>query len=337
MRTQVPINVPAWWLIIMPVLTMLLIGVIVLIVINIVNNRQKKITKVEEESNNSNSKDKNSKDKTLTSWISKKDLLYWLLIVCLGTISLFTFRYKDATEVISHWGFAGTIVSIILAVIAIGFTLFQTLTSELSSEKITKSAEKIEDITNKLDTRSIVKSSEIMKDAAEYLKENMASIEEKLNEINNGQKQFNEFATGFQESSSFSNQSQRVEHFLSLNNFTEKILPGLPRFPKLFVYAYFSIFLKGKRITEKISDDLTQILTDYDTANSNSLKGKEYIKGANMASQGATYSFINRLGLVDLFLNLDISEKQKLIETCKQIIINDEEYIAILDNYIKNI
>lgn len=316
---------------------MLLIGIIILIVINLVNTRQKKIIEKEEESKNSKTKEKNAKENAFTSWIKKKDLLYWLLIICLGAISLFTFRYKDATEVISHWSFAGTIVSIILAVIAIGFTLFQTLTSELSSEKITKSAEKIEEITNKLDTQSIVESSEIMKDAAEYLKEKMESIEEKLNAINIGQKQFQEFAEGFQESSSFPNQSRQVEHLMTFSNFTEKVLPGLPRFPKLFIYAYFNIILKDKKINQKISDELTKILTDYDIANNINPKGEDYIKGANMASQGATYSFINRLGLIDQFFNLENSEKQKVIEECKQTIIDEEEYIDILDSYIKDL
>lgn len=180
MRTDVPFNVPAWWLIIMPVLMIILIAIIILIVINIVNTRQKKAEDIDKENKN-----KNFNEKKLTGWIKKKDLLYWLLIICLGTISLFTFRYKDATEVISHWGFAGTIVSIILAIIAIGFTLFQTLSSNLSSEKIAESADIVYKASKELETSELAKSSEIINKAALDLVNYRTVIELSIGEVRN--------------------------------------------------------------------------------------------------------------------------------------------------------
>jgi len=229
MSTQVPISISAWWLIIIPVLLILLIGIIVLIVNHLVNTKQKKI-------DGENSENKNCDDKTLTGWIEKKDLLYWLLIICLGTISLFTFRYKDATEVISHWGFAGTIVSIILAVVAIGFTLFQTLSSNLSSEKIAESAEKIERATDNLDTEMLLETSKIMNNAAKFLEERMFVIEEGLHSLNEEQKRISEIAaTGFsnvKKEASFP-ESQEV---YSLDKFIDEIYNNLPYKPKLFTH-----------------------------------------------------------------------------------------------------
>lgn len=315
MSTQVPISISAWWLIIMPVLSMLLIAVIVLIVINIVNTKQKKITEVEV-SNNSKSEDGNSKDKTLTSWIKKKDLLYWLLIVCLGTISLFTFRYKDATEVISHWGFAGTIVSIILAVIAIGFTLFQTLSSNLSSEKIADSALRIESVSKNLDYEKLSKSSEIMNESATYLKEQLPLLKKEIEELKKGQEEQNS-KLGMIDGYFSTNQdnAQSTKDILSLENFFNEVYPKLAILPSIFIYVHLNIIYSNKILSKDKLDELYNILAEIkmNTEEEKSKQRLNYLRGANMGSNGSAYTLLENLGVIKMFKDLNSNYQEEFI------------------------
>lgn len=83
-------------------------------------------------------------------WIEKKDLIYWLLFVLM--IWLLTSNY-DVT--LSKWSFAGTIISIILAVIAIIYSFDQSSTTLYSTRKLEESSNKIEKVTKLLETTSI--------------------------------------------------------------------------------------------------------------------------------------------------------------------------------------
>lgn len=327
MSTQVPISFSAWWLILIPILLILLNGIIVLIVNHLVKTKQKKMARV-------NIENKNCDDKTLTSWIEKKDLLYWLLIICLGTISLFTFRYKNATEVISHWGFAGTIVSIILAVVAIGFTLFQTLSSNLSSEKIAVSADKIEKATMNLDTKTLLESSEIMNNAATFLKEKILTIEERLYSLDEEQKRFNEIAaTGF---SNIKNETLLPDGqgVYNLNKFIDEIYINLPYKPKIYIYTYFRLNMLGIFVSDLVQSEMVNAITDYDKIVQ--LGEELYLKGANMGSQGATLTFVINLGILTQFLNSSKEEKEEIIKKCVDSLDGQMHYIGFIDSFINN-
>jgi len=147
----VSIEFEAWWLLVVPLILLLTIGIVVLIV------------KVPPMINS------NFKKKSLTSWIEVKDLLYWLLISCLGAISLFTYQYRGNNEVITHWGFAGTIISIILAVLAIIYTYFQSATTVDSTKRLEESANRVEEATKELEHNNV--------------KNVVAELEEKLRKI----------------------------------------------------------------------------------------------------------------------------------------------------------
>ena len=143
LTTLVPINIPAWMLMVIPVLLILIIYTIL--------------------KNNSVDKSKIETDKeTSINWIKKKDLLYWLIIICLGAISIFSFKYRKAAEMIDHWGFAGTIISIILAILAIIYTYYQSATTvdstkrlERSAKKVQKATTRVEEATNELKNNNI--------------------------------------------------------------------------------------------------------------------------------------------------------------------------------------
>ncbi|WP_409370321.1 hypothetical protein [Lysinibacillus sp. 38-6] len=329
MRTLIPINIPAWWLIIMPVLLITLIGIIVLIVTNIVNTKYKNTDNIGEEN-----KGKYSKDKTLTSWIKKKDLLYWLLIICLGTISLFTFRYKDATEVVSHWGFAGTIVSIILAVVAIGFTLFQTLSSNLSSEKIAVSADKIESATINLDTATLVESGKIMKDAADFLKKEIEFIKKDLTIIKDETKHNN---SKWEEQIKDINQSviNTREELVKLEDFQNEVFGKLPYYPKLFIYAFFQTLRKQIKIDSEMTNELSNILIDYEfkISEDNSKERRNYEEGANLASMATTHALMDHLGILNAFQKESSQKQEQLLELCRANLTDFKQYLKLIDEY----
>lgn len=165
----VNIEVQAWWLLVVPLLLIFSLFIIALIMKGKTNENEKNIKENEKK-----------KNKTLTSWIEKKDILYWLLIMCLTAISIFTFQYSGDKNVINHWGFAGTIVSIILAVVAIGFTLYQSLSSEFSSSKITESAEIISKVSEELNSSDLAKAGEIINRAALDMSKYHSELEEKI-------------------------------------------------------------------------------------------------------------------------------------------------------------
>lgn len=338
MRTQIPINVPAWWLIIMPVLMIILIGIIVLVAINIVNTKQKETEDKDEKDKNKNSKDKNSKDKTLTSWIKKKDLLYWLLIMCLGTISLFTFRYKDATEVITHWGFAGTIVSIILAVVAIGFTLFQTLSSNLSSEKIAVSADKIEKATIDLDSERLTESSKIMNETADFLKKKLSFFEDKLNSINSSQEQISKLAqSGFEKMySSNASERDRID-IIELDSFVNEFLPKTSYLVVLFTYMIFKLHLNNQLVTREVKTNISKKL-----AESHSSSGiSKFFNGSMYASIGIVDVFIKDLGILNKFEEIPQMDKESVINKCSELINSfkgiESNDLSIIDEYIQSL
>lgn len=154
MKTQVSINIPIWMI--------LGIGVFVFIIMLLRNyNKDKEISKKIQKTSDEENLDN---EESSLNWIEKKDLLYWIIIICLGTISIFTFKYKTADEVIDHWGFAGTIVSIILAVLAIIYTYYQSATTvdstkrlERSAKKVQKATTRVEEVTKELESNNVKK------------------------------------------------------------------------------------------------------------------------------------------------------------------------------------
>lgn len=153
MKTQVSINIPIWMI--------LGIGVFVFIIMLLrINNKDNKMSKKIPKKNFD--EENLDKEESSLNWIEKKDLLYWIIIICLGTISIFTFKYKTADEVIDHWGFAGTIISIILAVLAIIYTYYQSATTvdstkrlERSTKKVQKATTRVEEATKDLENNNI--------------------------------------------------------------------------------------------------------------------------------------------------------------------------------------
>lgn len=98
----------------------------------------------------------NMKIKTMTNWVERKDLSYWVFIITLIWLLSSDFG-KNNQPLLDNWNFAATIVSIILAVLAIVYTYAQSTMTLQSTQKLDESAVKIEEVSNTLKTISVDK------------------------------------------------------------------------------------------------------------------------------------------------------------------------------------
>ncbi|MED1284417.1 hypothetical protein [Bacillus mycoides] len=184
----------------------------------------------------------------LHEWVEKKDLAYWLIIIILFAVSTYTYKYSSNDDVITHWGFAGTIVSIILAIIAIVYTFFDNFTSKSSHQKLEESADRIKDITKKLDSNNLVDSSNKIEEIGLKLEAITFKMDKQLESINNG---INEMHN--KTNQNFSNFSKKLDDHLGLkaknanNSGNVKINTSTnPTNLEEFFYAYADITLWNK-------------------------------------------------------------------------------------------
>ncbi|PFN09331.1 hypothetical protein [Bacillus cereus] len=89
---------------------------------------------------------------------NKRDFYYIVGFLVALLIFVIAGRLADNTEVVAYVGFAGTIVSILLAVIAIIYSFYQSSTYENANSKLDNSANKIQEATTKLSNVSEIES-----------------------------------------------------------------------------------------------------------------------------------------------------------------------------------
>lgn len=111
-------------------------------------------------------------------WIQKKDLVYWLIIIII--VSLLSSDIGQTKRlVLDNWAFAGTVVSIILAVIAILYTFDQSSTTVASTKKLEESANRVEDATKELENNNV---SMVIADLEEKLEKIIKEMQHGINE-----------------------------------------------------------------------------------------------------------------------------------------------------------
>lgn len=79
-----------------------------------------------------------------------KDMIYILIFLVFIIVFLLTFKLADNVTAIDYIGFSGTLISIILAVVALIYAFFQSLSFGTTNSKLEESANKIEVVTNEL-------------------------------------------------------------------------------------------------------------------------------------------------------------------------------------------
>lgn len=82
------------------------------------------------------------------SIIERKDLVYWLIISVIFLIGSLTVNVQSNEQLIDRTNFASTIASIILAVIAIIYTFYQSITNTANEYKLNSSIDKIDNASN---------------------------------------------------------------------------------------------------------------------------------------------------------------------------------------------
>jgi hypothetical protein len=293
-------------------------------------------------------KENNSKD-VILGWVEKKDILYWLIIISLGAISVITYEYSGDRDALSHWSFAGTIVSIILAIVAIGFTLFQTFTNNLSSEKIAGAADKIQKASDGLDSSELNKAGKIISG----LSSNILSINEKLEkemfEINNEIKSLKEEQTNYyaqfndifslKKNTSTDSDSLNVE--LSKEEFLNKIISQMPYMHIFFLYCIFRFKNEGIHLT---NESKVKFLEEYgqEFVKRISNKGGDkrkigFVKGANHASWSSVSTYLSFFGLKITEESIEMSDAMHsaIKEIAPHIIKNDD--LEFLNNYLQTL
>lgn len=322
----------------------LLVTIIVLSIILIARHKKEK-------------KDENN----FMSWVEKKDILYWLLIICLGSISVITYEYSGDQDALSHWSFAGTIVSIILAIVAIGFTLYQTLSSSLSSDKITTSAEniktsadKIVKVSDELNSSDLIKAGEIITSVSKNILDYNSQIKlikqqltQELDAIKNTQMNSENNIKSLLskiESSSLDSGESIVpnEDFISIDikHFFLTIIPSFKPYPIFFIYSYF--FLLDNRMTLEKYDNQQEFVMQLAKKkyNENKNENEEYkvelltYLGLFLGSFSTCKTFIQAIGVEQSFNNLDDVNRKELLKSVEKSISND--LIDFLNSFKNN-
>ncbi|MEK5332002.1 hypothetical protein [Lysinibacillus sp. FSL W8-0992] len=326
MEDIVLIEIEAWQLLLVPFFLGCSLFVIAMIMKSSSNDKERA------------NKEEKEKEKTFTGWIKKKDILYWLLLFCLGAISLFTYQYSGDKNVISHWGFAGTIVSIILAVVAIGFTLFQTLSSNLSSEKIAEAAFRIESVSKNLDYKRISESSEIMNKSATYLKEQIPLIKNEIEELKKGQEIQNS-KLGLLDDYFDTNQNNSTAHLLSLESYFSNVFPELGLVPQVLNYAFLNSIYLNIDLSKEDKNKLYRILADVRISDgmTNAKEKWTYVRGANMGSAGSVQAYLTSLGINKMFEELKSSDQKEFISLMENSLKENIGYLNAVEKFLADI
>ncbi|WP_366248379.1 hypothetical protein [Terribacillus aidingensis] len=116
-----------------------------------------------------------------------KDFIYCMIIMTLLLIGVFTFFYGGRDDIVSHMGFGGTVVSILLAVVAIIYSFYQSSTYENANAKLDASASQIQEAANNV---SVVKEIQPMlnefKEEVRVLKEGISNVKEITGRVDTG-------------------------------------------------------------------------------------------------------------------------------------------------------
>lgn len=82
--------------------------------------------------------------------LQKKDLYYIIGILIAVIICILSVRLSDNTSVVDYFGFAGNLVGIVLAIVALIYSFYQNVVYGSVNQKLEQSAKQIEDATYKL-------------------------------------------------------------------------------------------------------------------------------------------------------------------------------------------
>ncbi|MDA2210236.1 hypothetical protein [Bacillus cereus group sp. MYBK195-1] len=266
----------------------------------------------------------------LHDWVQKKDLIYWLIIVMVCAISHYTYKYKDSGQLISHWSFGGTIVSIILAIIAIVYTFYDNFTSKSSVQQLENSAGKIKDITEKLDSSHLVNSSNKIEEISVQLEIIMNSMDTKMKGISTelstirgmNAQNFSDFTTKLEQLGlNLTSKNDNENKADSQDENTTELKKLLSSYAKVIIWNRTALLcislINEKRLPfketdiQKLSDAISKITSEKDQSQKKLHFSLMYVAFLN------TFTIFNIYGLTfsaDMILKLDTEIKGLLDE-----------------------
>ncbi|MCF7620923.1 MULTISPECIES: hypothetical protein [Bacillaceae] len=154
---------------------------------------------------------------------NKRDFFYIVGFLVIAIIFIISGRLSDNTNVVDYVGFAGTIVSILLAVIAIIYSFYQSSTYENSTQKLDITASKIEQITNELsEVAHISGNIKSLKETVDTINNIVKNIEENLYDDINKKPEETTF-----NKHNLSNEDKNIEGFHHNKQFFESVANNL--------------------------------------------------------------------------------------------------------------
>lgn len=129
----------------------------------------------------------------LNKYFDSKDYNYWLFILVLLLVGLSTSQFGNNVSVLNYVSFAGTITSILLAVVAIIYSFFQNFSNINLNQKLIESADKIEKSIANIDSASkdISSTSSSIDNATNKMDSSSEKIESLIDTVNNSLEVFN--------------------------------------------------------------------------------------------------------------------------------------------------
>ncbi|UPO88321.1 hypothetical protein [Niallia sp. Man26] len=227
-------------------------------------------------------KKESDSSKDINDWVEKKDLFYWIIIICLGAISLFTYDYSGNKDAISHWGFAGTIVSIILAVVALIFTFYQTFSNNNSATIIEDAAKKIKKATDGFDTNEIIKAGTIISDISENLQQQIRQLNQEMVSIRADQTtSFKNIQKLFEQQLQQNNNKNEVGIYIELEpgEFINKIYFELPGILQFMIYSIYSFNKEKINLTRNMEENFLSGVCNITITSESSEFIQGYAKG----------------------------------------------------------
>ncbi|PFU83466.1 hypothetical protein COK91_07020 [Bacillus cereus] len=109
--------------------------------------------------------------------ITTKDLSYWIIILIGVIVMILTIKLGDNATAVDYIGFAGTITSILLAVVALMYSFYQNNAYESSTQQLEESARKIKKAVKELEQVAE------FKEVVNEMREESATISKSINNL----------------------------------------------------------------------------------------------------------------------------------------------------------
>lgn len=134
--------------------------------------------------------DNENKTADFKNIVTKKDLVYTILFLSIIIILMFSSKNSSNPNLVAYIGFAGTITSILLGVIAIIYSFFQSYDNSLTKDSLSKQLKKLNLVANTLkdEIDSIVGIKNIIEEVKNEvvdLQNSMTSFQKSLDSIEN--------------------------------------------------------------------------------------------------------------------------------------------------------